>query len=150
MSGEITGEYIKSAVSNKIAINIDRKEYLAIYKEKQEQNLQRPCFFVLELNTTQDKEMNDNFTRSYLINVRYHPQSSERCKYEKCAEIGNLLSYHLTEINEADGMIRGSNIKYEIVDEILHFSVTYKVRIRKEAEPVVKQQTLESKERVKK
>jgi hypothetical protein len=151
--GQITGETVKSAISLKIrsAFATTTSDtppvttYPTIYKEKIVQGMIKPCFFVWTMDAEQEKLMRNNYERVYQMNVRYHPEDNDLKRYQTLADIGNKLLEHLTQIEvpiflgrydaeeepiEDKKPIRGSQMNFNIVDDVLQVFVTYVVKMK--------------------
>ena len=150
--GQITGEIVKSAISLKIRSAFATTSgtplattYPTIYKEKVVQGMIKPCFFVWQMDVEQEKLMRNNYERVYQMNVRYHPEDNDLKRYQTLADIGNKLLEHLTHIevpifsgrydNEGEPIedrkpIRGSQMSFNIVDDVLQVFVTYVVKMK--------------------
>jgi len=150
--GQITGETVKSAISLKIRSAFATSSgtppvttYPTIYKEKVVQGMIKPCFFVWAMDVEQEKLMRNNYERVYQMNVRYHPEDNDLKRYQVLADIGNKLLEYLTQIevpiflgrydNEGEPIedmkpIRGSQMSFKIVDDVLQVFVTYVVKMK--------------------
>lgn len=125
---KIESETIKSAIAKMLANSFPDK---TIYKNKVEQGMKRPCFFISQLNGMQEKESRNLYRRTYLMNIRYHKDNPTRTELD---EIGFELLGLLNELKDEDLFVFGSDAKYEIVDDVLQFFITYKVRVVKETD----------------
>lgn len=95
-----------------------------IYSEDIEQGFKEPCFFILPLNQKKSPKLKNRSFREHSFNIHYFPTSS----YEKIREINSVLHTLMDEleyISIDNGLIRGTNIKSEVVDNILHFFINY-------------------------
>jgi len=157
MVGEIMGESIKSAISLKIKNNfttINGKPPI-IYKEQMVQGMKKPSFFIWQMDVSQEKLFGKNYERIYQMNIRYHPEDKDLKRYETLADIGNKLLEYLAYIeipiitkyddkgNPIEEMkpVKGSQMSFKIVDNILQVFVTYVIRMKlKETQPPFMQQ----------
>jgi len=150
--GQITGETVKSAISLKIRSAFATTSgtppvatYPTIYKEKIVQGMIKPCFFVWTMDVEQEKLMRNNYERVYQMNVRYHPEDNDLKRYQTLADIGNKLLEYLTQIEvpiflgryDTEGEpiedmkpIRGGQMSFKIVDDVLQVFVTYIVKMK--------------------
>lgn len=129
----IVGDLIKSAVAVKLHVSYPE---LKIYKEKIEQGLKFPHFFILQINTSKIKELRESGWIYYQINVRYRPQQDFNSKYSELEQIGVDLFDTLEYIDVSGWPLRGADMNYQIVDGVLQFFVNYRMRIKKEQELV--------------
>lgn len=150
--GQIIGETVKSAISLKIQSAFATTSgtppvttYPTIYKEKVVQGMIKPCFFVWTMDVEQEKLMRNNYERVYQMNVRYHPEDNDLKCYQTLTDIGNKLLEYLTQIEvpiflgryDTEGEpiedmkpIRGSQMSFEIVDDVLQVFATYVVKMK--------------------
>ena len=107
-------------------INAIRTEYdrsFRIYTESVEQGLKEPCFSVLCLNGSDEQNVGTRRNREHLFNVTYFPSTDEPIL--ECLKVMEDL-YELLNVIEVDSSnMRGTRMKGEIVDGVLHFQVTY-------------------------
>lgn len=152
MVGKMMGESIKSAISLKIKSNFsitsENPQFIMhpiIYKEQIVQGMEKPSFFIWQMDVAQEKLMRNNYKRLYQMNVRYHPESNNLNQYEVLADIGNRLLESLATIEvpiflgryDTDGeqmadlkSVRGSQMSFRIVDGILQVFVSYAVKTK--------------------
>ena len=152
VAGQIIGETVKSAISLKIRSAFATTSgappvttYPTIYKERMVQGMIKPCFFVWTMDVEQEKLMRNNYERVYQMNVRYHPEDNDLKRYQTLADIGNKLLEYLIQIEvpiflgryDAEGEpiedmkpIKGSQMSFEIVDDVLQVFVTYVVKMK--------------------
>ncbi|MGL4875176.1 MAG: phage tail terminator family protein [Clostridium sp.] len=105
-----------------------------IYKDKKLQGLKRPCFFIFNLNTEQNKE---NFlinNRDIFINIRYLTDEGR----EGLDKVGfELIS--LVEKLEIEGFnLRPKKINYEIQEDAMQMFISYSLRVYEELEEEIK------------
>jgi hypothetical protein len=104
---------------------------LPIYTEQVKQGFVQPAFFVMQLNSGHKKEMNDRFFRSLLFNVHFFPHEDSLTKKADCRGMAERLYEALQFIN-VNGQVRANDMKYEIIDDVLHFFLSFKVHLVKE------------------
>lgn len=90
----------------------------------QEQNLS--YFFVQLLNTTHTQELGRRFRRVMPFKVEYHLANATN---QALYDMGERLSGTLKQIVVADRQYMGQNIKFEIVEQVLCFYVTYSMLV---------------------
>lgn len=102
-----------------------KQEYkdVTIYKEKVEQGFKTPCFFVTCLNVEQNKVKREKYDRDYLFNIRFHMKEPKRIEL---LLTGEKLQELLQNIKQDNEILIGKELKYEIVDNVLQFFVSYK------------------------
>lgn len=108
-----------------------------IYKESIEQGLVEPCFSIVLLQAVQEARLPNRYFRSLPFDVHYFPKSTTNAKNEMY-EIGEQLlmamEYITVKDNGSDSLCRGTKMRYEIVDGVLHFFVNYDLFIKQEVE----------------
>ena len=110
----------------------------AIYKESVKQGLQEPCFIITALEQTNEDANNGYYLRNYPFNITFIPESETDSKSEMYRTAESLFLI-LDYINVLDNLRRGIKMRYEIVDDVLHFCVTYTMYVKeiKDAEPTM-------------
>ena len=168
MVGEITGESIKSAISLKINGNFAITTgsppvtlYPNIYKEQIIQGMEKPCFFIWQMDVSQERLRLNHYERVYQMNIRYHPKDDDLKKYETLSDIGNKLLEYLSTIDvpiflgqydvegnpiEDKKPVRGTQMSFKINENVLQVFVTYVVKMKmiKETLPYMEQLFLNS------
>lgn len=152
MPAEVTGEIIKSAIARKITeqFSVDTKPI--IYKEQILQGFKKPSFFIWTVDVSQQKQMLNNFTRSYEMNVRYHAEDNRTDLYEHLCSVGSQLLECLSIIvlpavqQQLDGTevevqlpLYSRKLNFKITDDVLQVYVTYDIKTKKHisSEPVM-------------
>jgi hypothetical protein len=144
MVGQMTGETIKSSIAMTIReffkiMDGDNVTYPVIYKEQIVQDFEKPSFFVWTIDVSQRKE-GRAYMRDYQMNIRYHPQEDDPNKFETLCQIGEELLSCLDYIQvpiSTNGVtertlpVKGSQMDFQIKDNILQFYVTYTIRVKK-------------------
>lgn len=165
MVGEITGESIKSAISLKINGNFAITTgsppvtlYPNIYKEQIIQGMEKPCFFIWQMDVSQERLRLNHYERVYQMNIRYHPKDDDLKKYETLSDMGNKLLEYLSTIDvpiflgryDVEGNpiedakpVRGTQMSFKINENVLQVYVTYAVKIKLMPEPLPLMSTLD-------
>lgn len=119
-----------------------------IYGEEIKQGFEERCFFIQKLPDYRYKEIQSYCNRSS-FDIHCFLDKDTQDLNEKYEEIGNDL-YQILEYVELESgrKIRGIDMHYEIVDNVLHFYITYIYQVRTIIESD-KMQTLDVKESVK-
>lgn len=98
----------------------------AIMGEEIKQGLNPPCFFVRLLEPSHDQELGRRFIRYHPFVVRYYaPERTNADMYDMAEKLTAALQW----ITVVDRPIRGTGMRFEIVDEVLHFFVNYKFHV---------------------
>lgn len=118
-----------------------------IYNELVEQGLNRPCFFIRQINHEQKPMLNIRYKDTYLFDISYFPKG-EKVKIE-CSKVENKLYNILEYINVNGDLLRGSNMNSRTEEGILHFFINYTVFGMREKEKDKYMEVLEENGRTK-
>lgn len=102
------------------------EETITIYSEEREQGLQEPCFFITLLSGQITPLLGTREKREYVMLIQYFPQSKLELRKE-CYHIAQTLSEELQFIQEEEDIFHGTNIRYEIINNQLQFTIHYNV-----------------------
>ncbi|MBG9788535.1 phage tail terminator family protein [Brevibacillus laterosporus] len=118
---EITINDVRNAVMSAI-----KKAYpiAKVYGEQLPQGFKEPCFFVLMLESSQDKELDRRYKRFHPFDIHYFA-SSNSGRYEVAERLVEVLE--LIDLNGKP--IRGTKMRHTIVDDVLHFFVDYNFHV---------------------
>ncbi|MGG4449650.1 phage tail terminator family protein [Brevibacillus porteri] len=98
--------------------NIDR------FGEEIKEGLTPPCFFVKILAPTQTQELGRRYMREIPLDVHYFDETNKG-RITMAEQLTSLL-----ETIQVNGKpIRGINVYWEIVDDVLHFFITYRMQV---------------------
>lgn len=100
-----------------------------IYVNEIPQNFKEPCFCLQVLNNDEKQRLGENYLRTYNFCVQYHSENKDIFEIGEIAEKLND-SLECIKIGE-DDYVRGVNRRYEVIEGVLFYFVTYKVHIRK-------------------
>jgi hypothetical protein len=104
-----------------------------IYIDEIKQGLEEPCFLIVCLTGRNEQEIDALYNRELPFDIHYFPQSSKVTR-----EVNNVtetLNLGLEYIQIEDGLLRGTDMKHEVIDNVLHFFVNYDLRLRKVVDP---------------
>lgn len=107
-----------------------RNEY-EIYGEEIKQGLIEPCFFIGLLQASQKQEVGKRYFLSQSFDVHYFPKSELNSKQEML-QMAESLFEALEYIDCDETLVRGTNMKYEIIEDVLHFFVDYNFYVVRE------------------
>ena len=124
----ISSELITSAMTAQLA-KVFRENAKAwnCYIEEQNQHFLRPAFFVKQVLMSQNKLMANNYERFYRMRIMWFPELNSNRKRNQCLAIGEKLLEAFLMLELENYPVRGSEFETEIIDEVLHFSVTYRL-----------------------
>lgn len=105
------------------------------YVENVEQNLTKPCFTADTLIPIQRSKSPILYDRTIPIVVHYFSDSKTNLKQD-CYSIGEQLVEYLEYLPFKNTILRGQDISYQIVDDVLQVFITYKFTTRLVTEEV--------------
>lgn len=124
---------IMTAISQKIR-SVFGSEY-KIYFDEIAQGFKEPCFFIALLQANQKQIIGNRYFREHFFDIHYYPKSTAGITREVNEVVDKLLM--VLEYISMDGdLIRGTKMKYEVHDQVLHFFINYDVFVKKELEKV--------------
>ncbi len=115
------------AIIEAISIALDDKfgEGYEIYSEEIRQGLKEPCFFIFCLSPSAKLFFGKRYFRINPFCIQYFPATDK--KQRECLQVAEQM-YECLEyltIDGEDSPMRGTNLKYEVVDGVLNFFVNY-------------------------
>lgn len=114
---------ILSAITKQLGITFGSK--YRYYVEDVEQGLKKPCFTVDMLIPLQRSKSPVLYDRTMPIVVHYFSDSKEDTK-NKCYAMGEQIVECLEYLPFEDTLLRGEDISWQIVDDVLQVFVTYR------------------------
>ena len=95
-----------------------------VYTESIEQGFEEPCFAIHQL--TADITPYPNYRTEIVqhFDVRFFP--TETRPREQCRAVAETLTFLLRQLSS----LRGTNLNWEITDDVLHFFVSYRQFVR--------------------
>jgi hypothetical protein len=113
--------------------------------EEIKQGLGQGWFFVKLLTAGQVGEIGRRSRRKHSMDVRYFGKSNEEMH-----DVAEVLYVGLKTITlPSGGTARGTGMRHEIVDEVLHFFVDFNIHIRQAKDPETKMGSLSTGVKVK-
>ncbi|MCD7819270.1 MAG: hypothetical protein LUH07_09510 [Lachnospiraceae bacterium] len=111
------------------ALNMEFGDDYKIYVEKKEQGLKEPCFFILSINPTHKlflgtKDGRKRYFKENSFCIHYFPSDKLNPRTEihsVCEQLEDCLEW----ITVDGDLIRGTQIHYEIEDDVLLFFINY-------------------------
>lgn len=103
---------------------ISEEDSYEIYVENVAQYLKRPCFLINLITSDLTMKLKPRYSFGSLFDVMYF--SNQKDSYKDCLNKGCELFDALEYITiEHDILIRGTKMNFDILDNILHFRVSY-------------------------
>ncbi|WP_315117765.1 DUF6838 family protein [uncultured Clostridium sp.] len=125
-----------------ISQRLDKKfPNINIYEEGIEQEFKKPYFFIKLLNSIQSKEFNNRYKKSVCFDINYF--SDREDINSDCLDIADKLYEFLEYVPVGNSLYRATNMKHEVIDEVLHFFFQFNYKVVKQIEEVPKMQTLD-------
>jgi hypothetical protein len=112
-----------------------------IYSEEVKQGLKEPCFLIVSLNPSSTQVIGNRYFRQTPFDIHYFPAvigNNEEIN-GVASRLFDALEY-ITLLN--NDLVRGTEMHYEKVDNVLHFFVQYNLHIRKVVTPEDNMETL--------
>lgn len=130
-----------------IALNQEFGDDYDILMEENRQDLKEPCFFISCLNPSIGRYPGGRYLRRNQFCIQYFPQTQDINK--ECLAVAERLSWCLEEIFMDSDLIRGTGMRYEVIDGILNFFVDYNFFVRKLKNENASMESIESEQNVK-
>lgn len=104
-----------------------------IYQDHVKQGLKEPCFFIAVLKPEIIPLVGQRFIEQNPFDIQYFPKK-QGDNVELFTVAQKLISAmdFITLLN--GDLLHGTNISYEVIDDVLHFFVNYKIPMRKNLE----------------
>ncbi len=116
-----------------ISLNAEFGDDYTIYTESVEQGLSEPCFFVFCINISNKPFPGQRYLRENSFCIQYIPAERDM-ENEECGSIAERLFLCLEQIYLDGGLVRGTDMRYEINDGVMSFFVNYDGFVRKTAD----------------
>lgn len=114
------------------------------YVENVEQDLIKPCFTVDMLIPLQRSKSPFLYDRTMPIIIHYFSNSDTNIKKD-CYSMGERIVECLEYLPFRNTVIRGEDISYQVVDDVLQVFITYKFTTKKVVEEEPTLETVETK-----
>lgn len=126
-----------------VSLNAEFGDEYIIYTESIEQGLSEPCFFLFCINPTSRVFLKNRYFRENQFCIQYFPADKDRAK-EECNAVAERLFLCLEYITVTGDLVRGTKMKYEIIDGVLNFFVNYDLFVYKVVTPDVMEEISEN------
>lgn len=98
-------------------------ESCRVYTEPVNQEAEKPYFYAVCESSLISPAGRDKYSCSNRFCIRYHPGAGEANR--ECGEAAERLIWRLGQLIIAGGAYRGTAMKFEIAEGVLHFHVNY-------------------------
>ncbi len=96
-----------------------------IYQDMLPMGYRSPCFFVNHVDTQVQLKLFNRYRVVANYDITYHP-AKRKFNSKEFSEVVEKMTYGLELVQLEDGnYVRGSNIRYEVQDSVLHFFITF-------------------------
>lgn len=137
----LEGDLIKSALARRLGALFPG---ITVYKEKVEQGLKYPSFFILQLAVNKEDDLRPFQWLNFQMNIRYRPTRDYNSKRSELDQLGLDMMDGLETV-EVDGKpLRGRDVNYQIIDGVLQFFINFRMRVKREQEDGEKMLVLEN------
>lgn len=121
---------VNSVLDSVIAALNQNFPNISTYSEESEQGLEEPYFYVKMFPVAQKQLLGQRYQRNHSFDIHYFAGSNEALH-----DMAEQLYDKLELISVADSLVRGSGMRHEIVDGVLHWFVAYNFQVRRSVEP---------------
>lgn len=115
---------------------------IPVHTEQIKQGFKEPAFFVLLLNSAQDREVDRRYRRALLFDVHYFPSKGSKPNAE-CHSMADRLYEALEYVSTPSGLVRGSRMRHEVVGGVLHFFISFDLQLLRQKAVEPKMQTID-------
>lgn len=135
---------IEAAIKKGITAALDELEPgYNIYTESIEQGFTEPAFFIARLDSAHKREFGRRYTRSLLFDVHFFPPQDSLHKQAICDAMAERMYDRLERVAVGDGTCRAHGLRYEVIDGVLHFFMSFDLSLLRQRPAAVLMQTLE-------
>lgn len=113
------------------------------YVENVEQGLQQPCFTIDTLNPIQRSKSPVLYDRTMPLVIHYFSDSATNAKQD-CYEMAESAIECLEYLPFKNTLLRGENISWQIVDDVLQIFITYRFTTVKAVEEATNMEILDT------
>ncbi|AFQ45160.1 phage tail terminator family protein [Desulfosporosinus meridiei] len=103
---------------------------IGTYSEESDQGLVEPYFYVKLFPMSQNQLLGQHYQRNHLFDIHYFAGSNEALH-----DMAEQLYDKLELISVDGGLVRGSGMRHEIVNGVLHWFVAYNFHVKRSVEP---------------
>lgn len=93
------------------------------HMEEIKQDLVEPCFFIQCVNPTTELFLGKRYFRQNSFCIQYFPKGED--KQRECNEVAEKMIWCLEYITVDGQKMRGTKMKYNVVDDVLNFFLNY-------------------------
>lgn len=109
------------------------------YGEEIEQGVEPPFFFVKLFPATQTRELGRRYYRIHAFDIHYFPDPAQEIN-EAANDMAEKLYGMLEYLPVGSELCRGSQMRHEIAEGVMHFFVNYNFHVRRSIPETTKMQ----------
>ncbi|MGF9913736.1 DUF6838 family protein [Paenibacillus ehimensis] len=121
---------------------------ITVYSERIEQGFIEPAFFVLQVGSSQQRGVNRRYIRSAMYDIHFFPDRQGTELKRECEQVRDQLYEQLEYIKWDGTTYRGTGMRAEIIDDVLHFFMNFEVHLMRPKVAGPTMQHLEQEEHV--
>lgn len=125
---------IITGIAQALDSTFNENEEYEIYVDNIEQGLNEPCFFVFTLNPSSKQLVANRYYRTYPFDIHYFPKNAN--SNIEINEVIEKLFLCFECINIDGNLVKGTNMKSETVDGVLHFFINFNMVVKKALDPI--------------
>lgn len=117
------------------------------YKNEIPQDLNPPCFYIRCIEPGVQKFIGTRYLKRNHFVIQYFPSTDDR--KGECYRVGEKMFECLEVIPVDDFFLRGTEMRFDVVDGVLHFFVDYNAFVRKAVQKQDAMETMQNNVQVK-
>lgn len=90
-----------------------------------------PGFWITALKQSQAAGLDNRYRRKYHFDVLYYPRIDTESQTREISAVAEALLLGLEYITAGGNLVRGTDISYEVQDNVLHFFITFDLFVEK-------------------
>ena len=139
------------SITEGIAAALSQQTSYAVYTDYHKQHAHFPCFYVELIDASQEQELGNRYWREYAFDVLLFLDRNGEIKDRRSLTAMADTLFMALEYITVDGgrKLRGTEMRYRITDNVLHFFASYNMHVLKGVEKEPAMQTLHTEGRVK-
>lgn len=121
---------IITGISQKLDQEFNNENKYTIYSEHKKQGFKEPCFFIMNLNNSQEKLISTRYRKLYSFDIHYFAEDTINVNNELnrvMEKLYNALEY----ITVDEDLVRSLKMRAETIDNVLHFFIDFNIHVFK-------------------
>ncbi|MBD3917628.1 hypothetical protein H8B09_02600 [Paenibacillus sp. PR3] len=108
-----------------------------------------PCFQMTDCSVTYNRIMGRRYARVYAFDIRYFPSGSSPEPIQDASQIAERLAEVMEYIPLGRGKLRGSGMRHEMVEGVMHFYFEIRMHVFKKQQSAPKMAAMDMEGRIK-